>query len=135
MAFPYEIKDRLVAQGVGVYGTNIFIGTLALIPAGDGPYLSIIETGGTGAARTHNGSSTERPGAQILVRAKTMPLARVMLQAAYDALGGADGLHNIDLGAVRYLSITARQTITDIGTDGAGRVMVSLNFDFEKKPS
>ena len=53
MPFLDEIKDRLVAQGVGTYGSNIFLGSKAVIPTGDGPYLSIIETGGTGAIRTH----------------------------------------------------------------------------------
>lgn len=135
MAFPYEIKDRLVAQGVGVYGTNIFIGSKAVIPTGAGPYLSIIESGGSGASRTQGGASTERPSAQLACRASTNAAARTMLQAAYDALGGADGLHNIDLTGVRYLSITPRQNITDIGLDDAGRAMVAYNIDAEKKPS
>lgn len=134
MAFIYEIKDRLVAQGVGTYGTNIFIGAKAVIPAGAGPYLSLVETGGSGAARTQNGFSTERPSAKLTCRATTLPAARTMLQAAYDALGGADGLHNITLG-VWYLSVTPTQSITDIGTDEAGRAMVVFNIDAEKQPS
>ena len=134
MAFPYEIRDRLVAQGVGVYGTNIFIGAKALIPTGAGPFLVIIETGGSGAARTQNGFSTERPTAQISCRATTTPAARTMLQAAYDALGGANGLHNITLG-VWYVSLTPRQSLTDIGEDPVGRPMLAFNVDAEKQPS
>lgn len=134
MAFPYEVKDRLVAQGVGVYGMNIFIGSKAAIPTGDGPYLSISETGGSAPSLTQNGSTTN-PSAQVSCCAATMSAARTMLQLAYDAFGGADGLTNIDLTGVRYLRLKPVQDINDIGLDGAGRPMVAFNIDAEKKPS
>lgn len=142
--FLEEVKDRLVEEGVGIYGTNIFIGSKSIIPAlgsttdltrGAGPYLSIISTGGSGANRTQNGFSTENPSAQLSCRASTMAGAMTMLQAAYDALGGADGLTNIDLTGVRYLSLIPVQPINDIGLDDAGRAMVAFNIRAEKKPS
>ena len=143
--FVHEIKDRLVAQGVGTYGTNIFIGAKAKIPAlgsneeptnGAGPFLSLVETGGSGSAKTQNDTATERPTLQIVTRATATPDARNMLIAAYAALGGANGLYNVTLGATFYLSITARQSIpTEIGTDDPGRAMFSMNFDAEKQPS
>lgn len=136
MAFIYEIKDFLVAQGVGVYNTNIFIGSKALIPTGAGPYLTLADTGGSGSSRTHNNTATERPSLQLSARATAAPAARAMLVAAYAALGGANGLHNVILNGVSYLSITARQSNpVDIGSDDAGRAMFSLNFDAEKQPS
>lgn len=130
-----ELGARLVAQGVGVLGTTIFSGSAAILPVGNGPYLVLVETGGSGPARTQNDTATQRPTAQISARASTMAAARTKLKAAYDALGGANGLWNISLSGTMYLSITARQEPTDIGLDGAGRAMVAFNVDAEKQPS
>lgn len=72
--FNDEIKQRLVDMGVGTYGSNIISGSKGVIPDGDGPFLSIIETGGTAPLRVHNEARAhvQRPSAQILVRGKTM---------------------------------------------------------------
>ena len=135
MPFLDEIAAKLVAKGVGVSGTSIFVSSKAVIPTGNGPYLVLIETGGSGPARTQNDTATQRPTAQISVRAVAYPTARTMLKAAYDALGGANGLWNVMLSGTMYLSITARQEPTDIGLDGAGRPMVAFNIAVEKQPS
>lgn len=132
--FLNEIKDRLVAQGVGVYGSTIILGSKGTIPQGDGPYLSLIETGGTGPTRVHNqaGASTQRPTAQVLVRAKKYDVARAMSKAAYLAL---DGVFNTVITGVLYHSIVARQEPADIGLDSQGRPMISFNIEAEKAPS
>lgn len=129
-----EIAARLVAQGVGTTGSNIFLGSKAVIPTGAGPYLSLIETGGLSPTRVHNiaGASTTRPTVQVLVRATSYPAARSMAKAAYDAL---DGVWNTTLSGTFYQKITARQEPTDIGLDGSGRVMVVFNVDAQKSPS
>src|SRR5688572_28803217 len=62
--FLTELVTLLVAAGVGVFGTNIFITSKAVIPPGNGPYLNIVATGGTIGLRTQNdlsGPSYERP--------------------------------------------------------------------------
>lgn len=135
MPFVDEIKDRLVAQGVGTFGTDIFAGSGAVIPPGDGPYLSLTETGGSAPNVTHNDTATENPTMQLSSRANTSVSARSKLKLAYDALGGANGLHNVTLGSTFYLSIKPRQGITDIGKDDAGRPMCTFNIDAEKQPS
>lgn len=135
MPFLDEIVDRLVAQGVGVRKVNIFASSDANIPSGDGPYLTIYETGGSGSSRTQDDRATERPTAQIAVRAKGYIFSRAMCKLAYDALGGANGLHNVTLSGTRYLSINARQNPTDVGDDNAGRAMTVFNIDAEKAPS
>lgn len=136
-----EIAAKLVAAHVGVIGTNIFLSSSAKIPAGDGPYLTLIETGGSAPGgykerlgRVHNkaAAETQSPTAQIAVRAKSYVVARTMAKAAYFAL---DGTWNQTLSGVFYLSITARQEPTDIGLDDAGRVMIVFNIDAEKEPS
>lgn len=135
MPFLDEIAARLVGQSVGVLGSSIFLGSGAIIPAGDGPYMTIIETGGSAPTRIHNiaGASTQRPTAQIAVRAKSYSVARAMAKAAYAAL---DGVWNTTLSGTFYQSITARQEPTDIGLEeGTSRRMLAFNIEAQKQPS
>lgn len=90
-----EVASLLVAAGVGTLNTNIFGSSARNIPDGDGPYLSIIETGGTTPLRIHNAVASgvvvategyERPSFQIVVRARTFSEARLMARRAYKAL-------------------------------------------------
>ena len=129
-----EIAARLVAQGVGTVGSNIFLGSKAVIPVGAGPYLTLTETGGSAPTRVHNEAPahTQRPTAQIAVRAQSYLVARTMAKAAYLAL---DGVFNTTISSVFYQSITARQEPTDIGLDAEKRPMVVFNIACEKAPS
>lgn len=129
-----EIAARLVAQGVGTTGSNIFLGSKAVIPTGAGPYLTLVETGGSGPTRIQNKTSanTQRPTAQVAVRAQSYSSARTMCKAAYDAL---DGVFNTVLSGTLYHSMTARQEPTDIGLDAVGRPVIVFNVDVEKNPS
>jgi hypothetical protein len=129
-----EIAARLVAQGVGVIGSSIFLGSKASIPTGDGPYISLTETGGSAPTRIQNKATanTTRPTAQILVRAKSYLTARTKAKEAYLAL---DGVFNTVISGVLYHSITARQEPTDIGLDASERPMISFNITVEKNPS
>lgn len=131
-----EIANRLVAEGVGAINSVIFMGAKAIIPSGDGPYLTLSETGGFSPAGTQNDTGTERPTVQILGRATSYPIARAKVQQAFDALGGANGLHNMLLSGVWYVSIKARQSVTDMmQQDEQGRAMLVFNIDAEKSPS
>ena len=136
MPFLEEIADRLVSQGVGTKSADIFLGSGATIPDGDGPYLSLIETGGTDSMRTHNGTPVAQPSAQILARGKSYKDARTKLKAAFDALGGDKGLHNVTLSGTRYQRINAKQQPTDLGQkDGRARAMIAFNIEAQKQPS
>lgn len=134
-----EIKTRLVSVG-GIAATAIFKSSSADIPrlegtAGRGPYLVLIETGGTSASLTQGDTGTENPSMQISCRALDYAVARAELQKAYVALGQNKGLWNITLSGVSYLKIKAKQCITDIGEDDVGRPMVAFNIEAEKQPS
>lgn len=88
--FLEELMTILETASVGTRGTNMFAGSKATIPAGAGPYLSVVETGGTDPERVHNQvwpPSAERPNAQVVVRALNYETARLMARAAWDALG------------------------------------------------
>lgn len=132
MAFLEEIAGRLVDQGVGVIGTNIFLSSAARMPVGNGPYLTLTETGGAAPTRVHNKTSanTKRPSAQILVRASTEQATKTMIEAAYNAL---DGVYNTILGGTFYISITAAQEPTDMGLDPS-RLQLVFNINAERQP-
>jgi len=136
-----EIANKLVADGVGVLGTSIFISSAAVLPTGDGPYITLTETGGVapggfrgegGRTQNQSGVSTQHPTVQVVTRAKSFPVARAKALAAYNSL---DGTWNETLSGTFYLSITARQEPTDTGLDDAGRVRVTFNVDTDKAPS
>lgn len=89
--FLEEITGLLVAAGVGVYETNIFNTSAADLPEGVGPFLTIVETGGTSPERTHNDigpPAYPRPSAQVAVHGKGYELARAMARGALNALVG-----------------------------------------------
>lgn len=135
--FVDDIAAKLVADGFGVIGTTIFISSKAVIPpvqTGSDPVLiSLLETGGLGSTRTQNSArSTSRPSMQIVCRAKSYVLAQAKARLIYNAL---DGLFNVTLSGVYYLSIIARQEPTDTGLDESGRPRVTFNIDAEKAPS
>lgn len=134
MAVLEEVANKLVADGVGVLGTTIFMGSAAVMPAGDGPYITLLETGGVQGGFTQNqdGVSTQHPTVQIVARGKNYPSTRAKAKAAYDSL---DGTWNETLSGTFYLKITARQEPTDTGLDDAGRIRITFNVDTEKAPS
>lgn len=134
MPFLDEIAERLVSAGVGVRSKTIFLGSHAKIPDGDGPFISLIETGGMAPTRIHNVATahTQRPTAQIMVRASKYNVARAKAKAAYDAL---DGIFNTTLSGTFYQKIVARQEPTDVGLDAKDRPMVVFNIEAEKQSS
>lgn len=132
-----EIASRLVSLGVGALigaNKNIFQGAKATIPTGNGPFLLMVAYGGSGADRT-NSSVVSRPSVQIESRAGDYKTAETMLKAAFNALGGDMGLHNITINGIFYLSITPRQEFIDMGVDDAVRARIAFNIDIQKEPS
>lgn len=132
MTFMEDVVNLLVGAGLGVVNTTIFRSSNANIPVGDGPLISITDTGGSGATRVQDKKvSTERPSLQIVTRAAKFEVAAPRARAIYNLL---NGMWNVTLGGTFYQSITARQPPTDIGKDDAGRVMLSFNIDAERQP-
>ena len=131
--FADEIIALLEAKGIGVFGTNMFVGSKAIIPVGDGPFLVVVETGGTGATRVQNqkGAKTRRPTAQVSVRGASGPTSRVMAEEAYQAL---DGVTNELIAGTFYQSITVRGDLANLGEDDSGRTFLSFNIDAERQP-
>lgn len=89
--FLEELTQLLVTAGVGVFNTNIFNTSAADLPNGDGPFLTLVETGGTSPERTQNDigpPAYPRPSAQVAVHGVTYAVSRAMARAAYNALVG-----------------------------------------------
>ena len=133
MTFLDEIAARLTAQGLGAVGTAIFLSSKAVIPTGAGPYISIVQTGGTAPIYTQNANApvSQRPGAQVLVRAASYPAAEATARLAYIALT----LRNTTLSGTYYQDLLPTQEPFDLGLDATGRAMVAFNVMATKRPS
>jgi hypothetical protein len=91
-----EITAVLIASGSCVaLGTDVFIGRAAKMPVGEGPYVTVLPTGGAnGRPSTHNLDLYEDLSVQIVVRATKYRTARTRALAIWRAL---DGIRNTTL--------------------------------------
>jgi hypothetical protein len=94
-----EIIKLLSDVGLATLGTNAFIGQRASLPLPPavGPYISVIDTGGSAPWEAQSGEEYERLSAQIIVRAhKDYELARTRALAVWRRL---NGLRNVIVAA------------------------------------
>lgn len=91
--FEDEIGRVLIAAGATTsFGTDMFAMSKANVPTGNGPYVSIVATGGPSPLRTHNadrdaGAPAYRMlTAQIVARAKNSKTARAKAHSCFNAL-------------------------------------------------
>lgn len=86
--FLEEIVGVLTAAEVGVLGESIFASSLAAIPRGDGPVLTVRTLSGASPVGTHNDGSAAyvMPTVQVIVRGISWQATYSMAQAAYAAL-------------------------------------------------
>ena len=80
----------LATAGLATSGTDTFIGPAVAVPTGNGPYITVLDSGGTAPIQAHGptGSLYERLSAQIVVRAKSYTVARTRALAVWRALHG-----------------------------------------------
>lgn len=137
MNFSDDIVFRLVALGVCVLGSSadvpnsIYSSSNARIPPnGNGPTITVIETGGVGPTRVQNKTTpnTRRPTAQLFVKGNSSGTTYALALAAMSAL---DGTFNTVINGTTYLSIKARQEPTDIGLD-PNKIQYVFNLEAEK---
>lgn len=84
--FEDEIATLLQEESLAVPIENLFIGVLPVVANGDGPYVQILNTGGSSDSESHSGYSYAYPRVQILVRAKSNQIARDKAHGIYDLL-------------------------------------------------
>jgi Bacteriophage minor capsid protein len=133
MAWEEDIETLIVAGGIAA--GDIFISTKATIPDGDGPYIAITATGGTGNIRTQNSVAVpayQRPSAQLRVHATSYVAARTMAKLAYNAVCG---VRNRTVNSVWYREIFVENEPFDMGLDDNQRSRVAFNISAVKRPS
>jgi hypothetical protein len=132
MALEDDVFARLVAQGVvSALGVDCFMGANAAIPSGDGPYISLISTGGPGPLDTHNAvAAYPRASLQVLTRATSSVVARAKAAAAMAALN----VRNVTVGSGYYLWIRPVQSeLTDLGVDERKRPRFAFNIETHRR--
>lgn len=131
--FSEDLVSLITAAGLGTLGTSLFVGSKATFPVGDGPYTSVIETGGTAPEGTHNmvdRPAYVRPSAQIVVRAKKRDDARNRIQSLYLMLYP---VRDRFVNGTWWRSVTIVQEPFDLGVDDAGRIRFAFNINVVKR--
>lgn len=136
MPFLEEVISVLEAADIGRAYEDIFAGGDVKIPEGMGTVTTLRETPAyaNGGIRTQDvvGLAYEEPTAILIVRARTLELARAKATAARDALERVE--NRIVLGTW-YLWIYQEQLPYDLGKDLSGRSRYGFNFRACKRPS
>ncbi len=86
-----EVAKIIEDAGLGTRSSpnrTIFIGRGAVLPTGDGPYITILDSGGVAPLETHNSDLYERLSCEIIIRAKGFQTARTRALAIWRALDG-----------------------------------------------
>lgn len=143
MGFVQELLYIMSGDGVGVPVSNMFSSSAKVLPTGPGPLLTITETGGSGPENTQNSvikPAYQNPGAQIVVRADSYPVAYAMARAAYNSLVKTRnqyiGSGILNSTGTWYRKIRPLQEPSDVlGLDADGRARCSFNVLSEKRPS
>lgn len=86
-SFIREMVKLLVENSLGVSGTNLFIGPLVEVPSGDGPYITLKQTGGFAPDESHN-TKYENLGLQVIVVASDYDEGDIKAKSIYRLLDG-----------------------------------------------
>jgi hypothetical protein len=128
-----DLISLMTSLGYGAYGTAIFKGTTAVIPSGDGPFYSVIGTGGLGDEGTHNLSrdsiAYERPTCQVVIRGANASVIETQANALYLDLNFVDQFVN----NVWWRSCHPKQEPFELGADGPGRTRWAFNLEIVKR--
>lgn len=134
MSWGNDLVTILVNGGYGIYNTNIGLSQKWSIPAGNGPFTTIIETGGTGAVRTQNSApqaAYRRPGAQITVRSISSTIAKSKAEFAYVLFAA---VKNQYVNGVWYVEIVPTQEPFEMPLDDLNRQLYTFNVLGYKRP-
>lgn len=122
------IRDVLVIAGIGIFGTDLFIGKM---PERDGLTTSIMHTGG----KTANPKwLLDEPSMQVMIRGakNDYVAAHTQAVAVKDVLLG---LPSQDISGDRWVQINAIGDIVNLGFDEENRVMFSTNWALIIQPA
>ena len=122
-----DLATRLVSQGVGTLGTDLFGGGLPSVPVN---CLALIEYAGEEPRLKAPGEVAldERPRVQVIARGKSYRLAEEKARAAYEAIQCAMTTINGTL----YLRIDALQTPFYLKNDENGNTLFVFNVQVRR---
>jgi len=83
--FLEELSNYLTSQGITA---QIMVGGQTDLPSGDGPFITLRQTGGLRSVRVHPrvGNTFERPSTQVSVRAKSSRTAKSLAYKVWTIL-------------------------------------------------
>lgn len=120
---------RLEQEGVGAGGTTIFMGSDVNFPGNVSAFISIMQTAGKPPIGVHNSTSLRQPALQITARGDRYGDVQILVADAYSALGGDEGLSDILIGDVFFLSMRPSSELFDLPPDAQGRVRIAFNVN------
>jgi hypothetical protein len=119
-----------------IYGINLFKGPKAKIPDGNGPYISLIRTGGLDPEETHNSPDVpayEKPGVQVLIRATDYDVAENLALALWAFFYP---LRDQFINGTWYREVNIHGSEPfDLPPDEKGRPRLAFNLDCVKRTS
>lgn len=122
--------------GLGLtYSTNLFKGPKAIMPTGNGPYVSLIKAGGFGAEGTHNSPDVpayERPTVQIVTRATDYDITDAKSAEIYALMYRTK---NQFVNGTWWRSMKPRAEAFDLPADEKGRVRIAFYIECVKRTS
>ena len=130
-----ELSAYLVANITGFVAgpstgtTQVWLGRFP--EASQGRAIALFESGGVEPQYTYS-DVHERPSVQVISRSTSYAQARLGANQVWALLAAVE---NDTLSSVDYVRITPLQSPFDIGTDPAGRSMLSCNYTVEKAVS
>ena len=126
-----EAVVTLLEQGAaGVGGTTIFAGSDVNLPTeSTPPFITVLQTAGRPPIGVHNSTSLRQPAFQIVVRGDIYTDVQDVTKQAFEALGGIQGLSNILVGDVFFLSMRPSSEPFDLTPDAQQRVRLAFNVN------
>jgi len=127
-----DMVTVIEARSTFRYGTTLFKGTKAKIPAGKGPFVVLIRTGGLTDEGTHNLSrdtvAYERPSVQVSCIAESGDVAEETAVAMATLLGG---ICEEKINGTYWRSCSVAQPPFDAGPDSLGRGAATFKFNVD----
>ncbi len=130
-----DIVTLLTAASLGIIKVDLFYSSRAILPDGDGPYTTLIETAGLIDEWIQNDVTRpafEHGGAQLVTRAAHYIDARNKALAIYAEI---NKVHNQYIGTTWYRRIHPLQRPFDAGPpDEHNRALIKFNVLGERSP-
>jgi hypothetical protein len=125
-----DLITVIEAESAYRYGTTLFKGTKAKIPAGKGPFVVLIRTGGQRDEGTHNLSRTtiayERPSVQVSCIAESGDIAE---EGAVEMALLLGKILDRTINGTHWQSVRVDQPPFDAGPDSLGRGAATFKFN------